>query len=138
MHLLGLYLLLLLEYQAHRITCYFKLEGPFRDHLVLAFCYMQGHLSLDQFSQSHTANFNKTSGRACTTSLDKLFQCVAICIVKSYFLISNLKLPAFTLKSLPCPVTTDISLYYEVSLYLFHTPMYFLFFFLSLKSQNVL
>ena len=78
-------------------------KGPFKGHLVHPPCSKQGHLQIHQVAQSHVQ-----LGREC-------FQWWGICHLsgqpvpvphhplckKKFFFISNLNLPAFSLKLLP-------------------------------------
>ena len=62
-------------------------------------CYRQGHLPLDQVSQSPIQpGLECLQGGAAETSLGNLFQCLTALTVKNFFLISSLNLRSSSLK----------------------------------------
>jgi len=84
----------------------FELEGSLKGHLVQLPGNEQGHLQLHQVLRAPSSlTLSVSKGWDTTTSLGNPFQYLTTFIVKSYFLISNLNLPSFSLK--PFLITTD-------------------------------
>jgi len=87
--------------ESQRIIECFVSEGTFRGHLAQPPCHKQGHLQLDQVSQSPIQPaLNVSKDGASTTSLGNLFQCFTTLIGKNVFLLSSLNLPSLSLKPL--------------------------------------
>lgn len=61
-------------------------EGIFKDNLTLFLRHGLGHLSLDQVAQGPIQpDLNISSGGESTTSLDSLYKCLTILIIKNPF-----------------------------------------------------
>jgi len=88
----------------HRITEQFGLEGTLK-----IIWFQPPAVGRDIFHQTRLLRapsnlaFNTAREGAATASLGNLCQCLTTLRVKNFFLISNLNLPSFSLKTLPRP-----------------------------------
>jgi len=81
---------------------YFGLEGAFKGHLVQLLAVSRAIFnSIRLLRAPSNLTLNVPRDGASTTSLGNLSQCFTALIVKNFFLISSLNLPAFHLKPLP-------------------------------------
>jgi len=99
-----------IPYPPHRITESFELEGTLKGCLVQLPCTEQGRPQLHQCSEPIQPDLGCLQGWGTTTFLVSLCHCLTALTVKknkNLSLISNLNLPSFSLKPLPCPITTD-------------------------------
>lgn len=105
----------------HRIVECFVLEGTFKEFLVLTICLGQRCLNLDLVAQSplNPALNISTNGQS-TASLDNLFQCITILMLKTPFICLQSKPLFFQFKTIaPCSTTAD--LFFHLS---FRLPLY--------------
>ena len=91
-----------LSSQPSQIQNGFGWMGPLRSSSFNSTCCKQGHLPLDQVTQSPIQpGFECFQEGPSTASLGNQFQCLTTLSVKNFFLISCLNLPSSSLKTFP-------------------------------------